>query len=221
MRILIFDEEFLFSEALSSLLSRRGHDVVGCATTWPDFAEYLEHAELDVCLVTTSASRRRGADIIKDAHRLRGDVAIVALGDDGDVGDLLNELKSGADGVCLKADGIDEIESVLLGTVAKRQDDRGPIAPEWSRGALALTRHKGQRTGAQLTQKERAVLDLLISGASTPAIAAELEVGEATIRTHLQHLFGKFGVHSRLALVAHAIRTDIVQLDERSPISFR
>ena len=66
-----------------------------------------------------------------------------------------------------------------------------------------------------MTPKEKAVLGLLIRGTSTAEIAAELEVSEATVRTHLQHLFTKFGVHSRIARAAAAVRTNGSARSER------
>ncbi len=55
-----------------------------------------------------------------------------------------------------------------------------------------------------LTRREREVLQLLITGASTRVAAARLGVSESTIRNHVQNLLGKLGVHSRLEAVAYA-----------------
>lgn len=55
-----------------------------------------------------------------------------------------------------------------------------------------------------LTPREREVLGLLCSGATTSAMATELGISRVTVRNHLQNLFAKLGVHTRLEAVAHA-----------------
>jgi PAS domain S-box-containing protein len=69
-----------------------------------------------------------------------------------------------------------------------------PAAPE-STGIAAT---------AMLTRRELEVLRLMTLGVSTAAAAERLHVSPATIRNHVQNLFGKLGVHSRLEAVAYA-----------------
>ena len=60
--------------------------------------------------------------------------------------------------------------------------------------------------GASLSRRELEVLRLMVEGASTSASAARLHVSRATIRNHVQNIFGKLGVHSRLEAVAFAAK---------------
>lgn len=55
-----------------------------------------------------------------------------------------------------------------------------------------------------LTPREREVLGLLRTGATTATIAEELGISTATVRNHLQNVFAKLGVHTRVEAVAHA-----------------
>jgi PAS domain S-box-containing protein len=81
----------------------------------------------------------------------------------------------------------------LLTLVHERLSDGA--ARENSDGAASL-----------LSRRELEVLRLLASGLNTRAIAERLHVSSATIRNHVQNLFGKLGVHSRLEAVAYASR---------------
>ncbi len=54
-----------------------------------------------------------------------------------------------------------------------------------------------------LTRREIEILRLMTSGANTRAMAGRLHVSPATVRNHIQNIFGKLGVHSRLEAVAH------------------
>ena len=60
---------------------------------------------------------------------------------------------------------------------------------------------------AMLTRREREICDRLCEGLSDKAIAADLGIGPATVRTHLDHVFEKFGLHGRAALVAKLMRS--------------
>lgn len=61
-------------------------------------------------------------------------------------------------------------------------------------------------TGATLTRREIEILRLLTDGLNTRRIAGRLHVSRATVRNHVQHIFGKLDVHSRLEAVAYATR---------------
>lgn len=61
-----------------------------------------------------------------------------------------------------------------------------------------------------LTRREAEILRLMTGGANTKAMATKLNVSPATVRNHVQNIFGKLGVHSRLEAVAYASRQDLL-----------
>jgi PAS domain S-box-containing protein len=61
----------------------------------------------------------------------------------------------------------------------------------------------GEPSSTPLTRREIEILRLMTGGANTKAMAGKLTVSPATIRNHVQNIFGKLGVHSRLEAVAH------------------
>ncbi len=60
--------------------------------------------------------------------------------------------------------------------------------------------------GASLSRREVEVLHLMADGLNTADTAERLRVSRATIRNHVQNIFGKLGVHSRLEAVAYATK---------------
>jgi DNA-binding NarL/FixJ family response regulator len=60
---------------------------------------------------------------------------------------------------------------------------------------------------AELTAREREVLDCMVEGLSRTEIAARLHMSSNTVRTHTQNLMGKLGAHSSLEAVTIALRT--------------
>jgi ATP/maltotriose-dependent transcriptional regulator MalT len=69
---------------------------------------------------------------------------------------------------------------------------------------LARIRERWERRHrpAMLTRREAEVLELVAQGLTNAQIAARLVISGTTVRTHLEHIFGKLGVHTRTAAVA-------------------
>lgn len=83
-----------------------------------------------------------------------------------------------------------EIEALVRARLA----EAGPPSPD------------GGGPVPELTRREREVLRLLTGGANTRAMGERLHVSSATVRNHVQNIFAKLGVHSRLEAVAYATR---------------
>ena len=71
-------------------------------------------------------------------------------------------------------------------------------------------RSSGEQLVQFLTPREREVLERLVRGQSTSAMAREMGVAYSTARTHIQNVLTKLGVHSKLAAVTFAVQHGIV-----------
>jgi DNA-binding NarL/FixJ family response regulator len=65
----------------------------------------------------------------------------------------------------------------------------------------------------QLTHREQDVLEQIVRGKSNKEIGAELEISEATVKTHINSLLGKLGVTDRTQAATAAIQRGLVQLE--------
>jgi PAS domain S-box-containing protein len=74
----------------------------------------------------------------------------------------------------------------------------------------ALATRLGEPDSGPLTRRELEVLQLAADGLTTTAIASELIVEPATIKTHLDHIYAKLGVGNRTAAVAYALRRGVI-----------
>lgn len=220
MRIILCDPHAMFSDAFSSLLPLRGHDVVAqprsvseiadLASAWSD-GEVLA----DVIVSDINFPDIAGTAAVAKMRALLPDMPIAILTGETGVSRLRAALDAGADGVAIKTESVDEVERLLLRLASPlfaRLRRSGSPEKVWSRRARALANQSSRSSVDQLpTTRELEVIRLLARGESTSRIAEIMGVGTATVRTHLQHLFVKFGVHSRLELVAFAVRTGVIE----------
>jgi two-component system, NarL family, nitrate/nitrite response regulator NarL len=113
---------------------------------------------------------------------------------------------SGADGLVTRDVSSRQVVAAIHAAVAgQRVTVTGGQLPELGRNASLQ-----QRQMATLSGREREVLGLLATGHSTRRIAGDWRVAESTVRTHVQNLLGKLGVHCKLEAAALAWEHGIV-----------
>jgi DNA-binding NarL/FixJ family response regulator len=141
------------------------------------------------------------------AERFPGTRVLVLTTYDTDA-DILRAVEAGATGYLLKDAPRERLfpairsaargETVLAPTVATRLVNRMRVPAEEA-----------------LTSREIEVLELVARGASNADVAASLFISEATVKTHLLHIFGKLGVDDRTAAVVSALERGIIALSRR------
>jgi DNA-binding NarL/FixJ family response regulator len=113
---------------------------------------------------------------------------------------------SGADGLVTGDVSSEQVVAAIHAAVAgRRVMVMGGRPPELGRDASVQ-----QRQMATLSGREREVLGMLAAGRSTRRIARDWRVAESTVRTHVQNLLGKLGVHGKLEAAAFAWEHGIV-----------
>jgi two-component system nitrate/nitrite response regulator NarL len=85
------------------------------------------------------------------------------------------------------------------------------LAPEVHTGLARAIQLRSVDDRPVLTAREREVLMLIAEGLSAPEIGRRLYLSPATVKTHLQHLYGKLGVSDRAAAVAAAMRRGLLE----------
>jgi DNA-binding NarL/FixJ family response regulator len=115
---------------------------------------------------------------------------------------ILTAIEAGASGYLLKAAPQEEI---LAGV---RSVARGDVALAPAIAALLVKRVA--KPAVTLSPREREVLALVAQGDSNPTIAKKLFVGEATVKTHLLHVFEKLEVSDRTRAVTMAMERGLI-----------
>ncbi|KGH46329.1 MULTISPECIES: response regulator [Modestobacter] len=155
----------------------------------------------DVLLLDLRMPRGDGLDAIV---ALREDpVRVLVLSTFATARDVRAALEAGATGYVLK----DAPRDQLVAAVHAAADGESVLSPAVA--TQVVTRMRGT-SGTELTEREVAVLRLVAQGTPNRAIAASLFVSEATVKTHLVHVFTKLGVTDRAAAVAAAYERGIL-----------
>jgi DNA-binding NarL/FixJ family response regulator len=117
--------------------------------------------------------------------------------------DILAALEAGAAGYLLKDAPPDD----LYRAVRAAGSGQTVLAP----AVAARLVKRASTPGGMLTEREIEVLDLLGRGLGNKELARELLVSEATVKSHLSHIYAKLGVDTRAGAVARAIEQRIIR----------
>ena len=196
-----------------SLLIADDHPVVrnglrGIFTGDPDF-EVLGEAASGVEAVALAVARRPqvglmdlrmpggdGVSAIRELAERLPTTRVLVLTTYGDDGDVLAAIDAGATGYLLK----DAPREELLRGVRAAARGESVLSP--SVAATLLGRVRAPEPETPLSPRELEVLTLVARGATNREAAARLFISEATVKTHLLHVYAKLGVNDRAAAVA-------------------
>lgn len=218
VRVVLVDDDQLVRVGLRLLLSGDdGIEVVGEAGDGLEAEGVIATTAPDVVLMDIRMPRCDGLVATERELRRRPDLAVLVLttfeGDDL----VLGALQAGARGFLLKDTPPHELVQAVRSVAAGRSIlspsvlDRVIAFAARPGGARATEHDDGaeeRRLLGLLTERETEVALAVANGASNAQIAAQLYVGLATVKTHVGHVYEKFGVDNRvqLALVVHAAR---------------
>jgi DNA-binding NarL/FixJ family response regulator len=210
-RVVIADDQRLVREGLRTMLSLLdGVEVVAVAADGDEAVRAVAAHDPDVVLMDLRMPR---CDGVTATRRIRAEyphTQVVVLTTFAEDAEVLAALRAGARGYLTKDAGADEVARAIV-RVAEGSAD---LAPEVQRRLLDLMPAAASPLDGPppdgLTDRELDVLRLIATGLSNAEIAAELVVSEATVKTHVNHLFAKTGVRDRAQAVAYAYRHGLV-----------
>jgi len=216
--VVIADTQRIFAAALESLLSRSGHDVVGCVADLDAAVELTRREHPDACIldVGLAASSQPGAvqAAVADSPR----TVFILLADAADSKGFAAALAAGVHGAALKTDDFVEVLRVLTGAAARlaRRSAGGVVLSLSAQAVHRPARHSTRYPALDhlLTPREREVLTRLVYGENTTSMARSMGVRQSTLRTHIDSVLIKLGVHSRLEAVAYAVREGLIELHD-------
>jgi DNA-binding NarL/FixJ family response regulator len=209
VRILLCDDHAVVRAGLLALLgSEPDIEVVGEAGSGEEAVVLAARLTPDVVLMDLQLGE--GIDGVEATRRIAvtGVHVLVLTTYDTDA-DITRAIEAGATGYLLKAERPEE----LFAAIRSAAQGRTTLSPPVASRVMARMRSPLPT----LTDRERDILGQLSQGLGNRDIARALFISEATVKTHLLHIFGKLGVDDRTSAVVQALQRGIIALPGRKP----
>ena len=222
IELLVVDDHTLFRRGLMALLSQdERFRIVGEAGDVGEALRVLATTRPHMLLLDNHLPGVKGVDAIGSLKELAPDLRILMLTVSEDEDDLSRALHNGADGYLLKTSESDQLcealvkvhegHSVISPTMLNklvsglRQPALTPLAPEnipISEDPLQLLH--------MLSPREKDIFILVAQSLSNKQIARDLDIAETTVKIHIQHIFKKMMLNSRVQIAIFAATNGIV-----------
>jgi two-component system, NarL family, response regulator len=207
IRIIIADDHALFRQGLRSMFVNLHPEVTVVAEVESvgEVARTLAATPCDVLLLDLQMERNALADIASFARR----VQVIVVTASQDPAEALAAIRAGARAVVFKRFAVETLVEAL------RAVREGHV---WLPPALQteLAARLTEPDSKTLTSREREIVRLVALGLQNSEIARRLEIGDATVKTHLNNVFHKLEVRDRVALTLYAIRMGLVGIHEKT-----
>jgi two-component system NarL family response regulator len=207
IRLLVVDDHHVVRQGLIALLGIMPEiEVAGEASDGLQAIELHRTLQPDITLMDLQLPRLGGVEaILKIRAESPGARFIVLTTFDGDE-DIYRALQAGAKAYLLKGMTVEE----LLSTIRAVHSGKTRIAP-------SIAEKLAERmSGQALTGRELAVLERIVAGRANKEIASDLNISEATVKTHINNLLGKLNVTDRTQAATVALQRGIVHLASKT-----
>lgn len=203
IRILVVDDHHVVRQGLVALLNIMPEiEVVGEASDGLQAIELHRSLCPDITLMDLQLPKLGGVEAIQKIRTDQPGARFIVLTTfDGDE-DIFRALQAGAKAYLLKGMTIEE----LLSTIQAVHSGKTRISP-------AIAEKLAERmSGQALTARELGVLERIVAGRANKEIASDLNISEATVKSHINNLLGKLGVSDRTHAATVALQRGIVHL---------
>lgn len=206
IRIVIADDHPIVRAGLQGLLSSQpDFEVIGEASNGHEALELVRTHQPDVVLVDLRMPRLDGVGTTREIRRISPRTNVLILTTYETDADVLRAIEAGAIGYLLKEAPRDELFRAIRATAV----GQSVLSPSVASRLVERSRGTDDRA---LSAREIEVLMHVAKGTSNKLIARDLRISEATVKTHLLHIFAKLRVDDRTAAVTVAIERGIVRV---------
>ncbi|MFD4590302.1 response regulator [Streptomyces rubiginosohelvolus] len=198
--LVVVDDHPVVRDGLRGMFTAApGFEVLGEAANGVDALAVVDELDPDVVLMDLRMPGGGGVAAIAELTRRGARSKVLVLTTYDTDSDTLPAIEAGATGYLLK----DAPREELFAAVRAAADGRSVLSPAVASRLMTRVRTPAADPAENsLSAREREVLVLVARGTTNREIAAELFISEATVKTHLTHVFAKLGAKDRAAAVA-------------------
>ncbi len=208
IRILIADDHSVVRQGLKMFLALDPElEVVGEASNGEEALRRAHELGPDVVLMDLLMPIMDGTAATAAIRRELPDTEVIALTSVLDDSAIYGAMRAGAIGYLLKDTEADKLCQAIRAAAAGQVQLSPAVASRLMREVPP------PQAPDPLTERETEVLRLLARGKSNKEIAAELVIGEKTVKTHVSNILGKLNVPSRTQAALHAVRSGLAPMD--------
>lgn len=206
--VYVGEDHPIYLEGLVRVLAQRpDFVVVGFSGDGREALEQIRALEPQVAVLDEGMPGLTGNDVLQAISRDALPTRVVMLSASLDSAVVFRAVANGVRAYLTK----DSDRSTICDAVAAVARGETVLASEVQAGLADEVRKRQGERRPTLSQREREVLERAATGLSAPAIARELSISTATVKTHLRNLYEKLGVSERAAAVAEAMRRGMLE----------
>ena len=210
--VYLVDDHLMMRDGLAALLRAAGHRVVGEAADPTVALSDIQRLAPQVLLLDLNLGERSGFELLTELQRRKLDVRTIVLTMSSQPRHVAEALRLGAMGYMLKGAPSAELLQAVSAVAAGRRHLGGDVADLAVQG---LTARDEQPALASLSARERQMAELVVRGKSSSEIGLLLHLSPKTVDSYRSRLMAKLGVADVPALVRFAIRTGLIDAEER------
>ena len=210
LHVLLVDDHPVVRAGLRAMLSESGDITVSAEASDGETAVRVvqraaaEGARLDLVLMDLQLGAGiDGATATRQLKKTLPELPVMVLTTYDSEADILAAVEAGASGYMLKDAPPEDIYRAVHDAAAGRT----ALAPQVAKRLMGRVQHPAP----SLSRREVELLELLATGQSNREIARKLFISEATVKTHLVHIYQKLGAENRVAAVGEARRRGILR----------
>lgn len=203
VRVLVADDHPLYREGVVRAIKARSDlELIGQARDGREALAEARRLIPDVALLDVRMPAMTGPQVLGALREKGLSTSVLFLSASIDSETAYQAIAAGANGYLSKDSSAEQI----CDAVAAVARGATVLAPEVQSGLAAQIKRRELPSQLTLTDREQEVLRLIACGHSAPAIAGQIHLSPATVKTHLQNLYAKLGVSERAAAVAEGMR---------------
>ena len=215
IRVLVVDDQPVFTEMLRVVLDMQDDiKVVGMAFTGDEGLKMAIETRPDVLLVDYHMPGMSGLEVIQGLREAGEETTVVVLTADTGEAVMAEAIAAGAAGYITKQQALSEVVQAV-----RTASEGEPVVPPFMIPRILSHFHRQQQREqqaellkARLSAREIEILEQLARGKSNEAISEIFVLSPNTVRTHIQNVIKKMGVHSKLEATTLALQLGIITM---------